>query len=444
MNNILDKDKFSKRASRYIQLSGQVGGLLAKLGANKFLGMDIDKNKHALNLKKDLGEVKGPFMKIAQLVSMIPDALPIEYSNQLMQLQSHAPSMGESFVTRRMANELGENWKKFFLNFNTTASYAASLGQVHKAKLKNGDIVACKLQYPNMQSAVNADLNQFKIVLNLFEKYNKAIKTKKIFLEIKDRLVEEIDYVNEIKNIKIFEKIFNSNKSVNIPRIYKNCSTKRLITMSWLQGQSLEDVIKYSKNKKEFSERIATNIFNTWYMPFYKFCVIHGDPHFGNYSFKKNGDINLFDFGCVRFFPIKFVKAVLNLYYALEKKDEDLMVEAYKTWGFKKINKELIKILNLWASYIYGPLLEDKKRLIQGEKNRGYGIDVANNVYKELKKIGGVEPPKEFVFIDRAAIGMGSLFMKLDVKLNWHKLFKDLIKDFDEKRILKERNRIIS
>ena len=443
MNNILDKDKFSKRASRYIQLSGQVGGLLAKLGANKFLGMDIDKNKHALNLKKDLGEVKGPFMKIAQLVSMIPDALPIEYSNQLMQLQSHAPSMGESFVTRRMANELGENWKKFFLNFNTTASYAASLGQVHKAKLKNGDIVACKLQYPNMQSAVNADLNQFKIVLNLFEKYNKAIKTKKIFLEIKDRLVEEIDYVNEIKNIKIFEKIFNSNKSVNIPRIYKNCSTKRLITMSWLQGQSLEDVIKYSKNKKEFSERIATNIFNTWYMPFYKFCVIHGDPHFGNYSFKKNGDINLFDFGCVRFFPIKFVKAVLNLYYALEKKDEDLTIDAYKTWGFKKINKKLIKILNLWASYIYGPLLEDKKRLIQGEKNRGYGIDVANNVYKELKKIGGVEPPKEFVFMDRAAIGMGSLFMKLDVKLNWHKLFKDLIKDFDEKRILKERNRVI-
>ena len=444
MNNILDKDKFSKRASRYIQLSGQVGGLLAKLGANKFLGMDIDKNKHALNLKKDLGEVKGPFMKIAQLVSMIPDALPIEYSNQLMQLQSHAPSMGESFVTRRMANELGENWKKFFLNFNTTASYAASLGQVHKAKLKNGDIVACKLQYPNMQSAVNADLNQFKIVLNLFEKYNKAIKTKKIFLEIKDRLVEEIDYVNEIKNIKIFEKIFNSNKSVNIPRIYKNCSTKRLITMSWLQGESLEDVIKYSKNKKEFSERIATNIFNTWYIPFYKFCVIHGDPHFGNYTFKKNGDLNLFDFGCVRFFSIKFVKAVLDLYYALEKKDEDLTIEAYKTWGFKKINKKLIKILNLWASYIYGPLLEDKKRLIQGKNNKGYGLDVANNVYKELKKIGGVEPPKEFVFIDRAAIGMGSLFMKLDVKLNWHNLFNDLIKDFDEKKILRERDRVIN
>ena len=444
MNNILDKDKFSKRASRYIQLTGQVGGLLTKLGANRFLGVNIDKDKHALNLKKDLGEIKGPFMKIAQFISMIPDALPIEYSNQLMQLQSHAPSMGELFVKRRMENELGENWKNFFLDFNTSASYAASLGQVHKAKLKNGDLVACKLQYPDMQSAVNVDLNQFRIILNLFEKYNKAIKTKKIFLEIKDRLVEEIDYENEVNNIKIFKKIFEFNKSVNIPKIYRNCSTKRLITMGWLEGQSLDEMLRYSKNKKNLSERIATNIFNTWYMPFYKFCVIHGDPHFGNYSFKKNGDINLFDFGCVRFFPIKFVKAVLNLYYALEKKDEDLMVEAYKTWGFKKINKKLIKVLNLWASYIYGPLLEDKKRLIQGEKKKGYGFDIVNNVYKELRKIGGVEPPKEFVFMDRAAIGMGSLFMKLDVKLNWHNLFKNLIKDFDELRILKERNKIIN
>ena len=444
MNNILDKDKFSKRASRYIQVTGQVGGLLTKLGANRFLGVNIDKDKHALNLKKDLGEIKGPFMKIAQFISMIPDALPIEYSNQLIQLQSHAPSMGELFVKRRMENELGENWKNFFLDFNTSASYAASLGQVHKAKLKNGDLVACKLQYPDMQSAVNVDLNQLRIILNLFEKYNKAIKTKKIFLEIKDRLVEEIDYENEINNIKIFKKIFEFNKSVNIPKIYRNCSTKRLITMSWLEGQSLDEMLRYSKNKKNLSERIATNIFNTWYMPFYKFCVIHGDPHFGNYSFKKNGNINLFDFGCVRFFPIKFVKAVLNLYYALEKKDEDLMVEAYKTWGFKKINKKLIKVLNLWASYIYGPLLEDKKRLIQGEKKKGYGFDIVNNVYKELRKIGGVEPPKEFVFMDRAAIGMGSLFMKLDVKLNWHNLFKNLIKDFDETRILKERNKIIN
>ena len=444
MNNILDKDNFSKRANRYIQVTGQVGGILTRLGANKFFGLNINKDKHAINLKNDLGSVKGPFMKIAQLLSMIPDALPVEYSNQLMQLQSQAPSMGEAFVKRRMANELGVNWHKFFSKFDLSASFAASLGQVHKGKLKKeGNIVACKLQYPDMQSAVNVDLNQFQIMLNLFEKYNKVIKTKKIFLEIKDRLIEEINYKNEINNMIVFKKIFNNVNFVNIPKVYKNYSTKKLITMSWLEGQSLEKIIKNSKNKKKISEKIATNIFNAWYMPFYKYCVIHGDPHFGNYSFKENGDINLFDFGCVRFFPTKFVRAVLDLYYALEKKDEDLTIKAYRTWGFRKINKKLINILNLWASYIYGPLLEDKKRLIQGKK-KGYGFDVANNVYKELKKIGGVEPPKEFVFMDRAAIGMGSLFMKLNVKLNWHNLFINLIKDFDEARITKERNKIVN
>ena len=121
-----------------------------------------------------------------------------------------------------------------------------------------------------------------------------------------------------------------------------------------------------------------------------------------------------------------------------------MTIEAYKTWGFKKINKKLIKVLNLWASYIYGPLLEDKKRLIQGKQKKGYGFDIANNVYKELRKIGGIEPPKEFVFMDRAAIGMGSLFMKLNVKLNWHKLFNNLIENFDEKVILNKRNKLIN
>ena len=283
MNNILDKDKFSKRANRYIQVTGQVSGILTRLGAKKFLGLNIDKNKHALNLKNDIGAVKGPFMKIAQLLSMIPDALPIEYSNQLIQLQSNAPSMGDSFVKRRMLNELGENWDKNFLEFNSSASYAASLGQVHKGKLKNGDIIACKLQYPDMESAVNVDLNQFQIILSLFEKYNKAIKTKKIFLEIKDRLVEEIDYENEINNMEIFKRIFESSNFVNIPKVYKDYSTKKLITMTWLDGKPLDEIIKYSKNKKDLSEKIAENIFNAWYTPFYKFCVIHGDPHFGIY-----------------------------------------------------------------------------------------------------------------------------------------------------------------
>ena len=280
-----------------------------------------------------------------------------------------------------------------------------------------------------MLSTVKADLVQLKIVLNLFEKFNKVIKTNKIHSEIEERLFEEIDYINEAKNIRIFQKIFKNQKKINIPNIFSEYTTSKLITMSWLEGLPVEQTIRTYNNKKT-KERIAKNIFNAWYKPFYNFAVIHGDPHFGNYSFAKDGSVNLYDFGCIRIFPVKFVKAVIDLYYALKNNDTELCVKAYQTWGFKKVSKDLIKILNLWASYIYGPLLEDKKRLIQGDGKKGYGFDVANKVYKELKKVGGIEPPREFVFMDRAAIGMGSLFMRLDVKLNWHELFNNLIKNF--------------
>ena len=441
MDKILDKDSFSKRLNRYFQITTQVGGIVTRIGANKYLGLNTDQKKNAHNLQEKFGQAKGPFMKIAQLLAMIPDAIPREYANQLMKLQTNAPPMGEYFVRRRMKNELGENWKKKFINFNETSSFAASFGQVHKAKLNNGQLVACKIQYPDMLSTVKADLVQLKVVLNLFEKFNKVIKTSKIHSEIKERLFEEIDYIKEAQNINIFNRIFKNETKINIPNIFSKYTTSKLITMSWLDGRSIHHLFTSSNNK--LKEKVATNIFNAWYKPFYSFAIIHGDPHFGNYSFTKNGNINLFDFGCIRIFPVNFVKAVIDLYYALERKDIDLAVEAYKTWGFKKINKELIKILNLWASYIYGPLLENKRRFIQGDGKKGYGFAIANKVYKKLKQIGGVEPPKEFVFIDRAAIGMGSLFMKLNVRLNWYELFNNLIKDFELNHIKKKQEEIL-
>ena len=441
MDKILDKDNFSKRLNRYFQITSQVGGIVTRIGANKYLGLNTDQKKNAHNLQEKFGQAKGPFMKIAQLLAMIPDAIPREYANQLMKLQTNAPPMGEYFVRRRMKNELGENWKKKFINFNETSSFAASFGQVHKAKLNNGQLVACKIQYPDMLSTVKADLVQLKVVLNLFEKFNKVIKTSKIHSEIKERLFEEIDYIKEAQNINIFNRIFKNETKINIPNIFSKYTTSKLITMSWLDGRPIHHLFTSSNNK--LKEKVATNIFNAWYKPFYSFAIIHGDPHFGNYSFTKNGNINLFDFGCIRIFPVNFVKAVIDLYHALERKDIDLAVEAYKTWGFKKINKELIKILNLWASYIYGPLLENKRRFIQGDGKKGYGFAIANKVYKKLKQIGGVEPPKEFVFIDRAAIGMGSLFMKLNVRLNWYELFNNLIKDFELNHIKKKQEEIL-
>tara|TARA_Y100000590_G_C15699513_1_gene1006303 strand:- start:780 stop:2114 length:1335 start_codon:yes stop_codon:yes gene_type:complete len=430
------KDKESKslakQIKRYAQVGGVVGKLATKLASQKYLGLKLNKDKHAAEVRAALGGIKGPLMKVAQLSATIPDLLPDEYARELMHLQSNAPPMGWLFVKRRMAAELSSNWQKNFIKFDKEATKAASLGQVHKAILPNNKIVACKLQYPDMESAVTADLSQLKMIFSIYQSYNKAIKTDEVYKEITERLKEELDYERERKLMKIFKKIFTNSKYVHIPEIYDNLSTKRLLTMGWLEG---EPILNYKKAKKETRNRLAKNMFYTWYKPFYEYGIIHGDPHLGNYSIQKNNSINLFDFGCMRIFKGKFIQGVIDLYYALQKNDKAKAIHAYEQWGFKDMTNDKLEVLNKWAGFIYSPLLRDKIQKIQESDSGVYGASVASEVHKELKKLGGVKPPKEFVFMDRAAVGLGSVFMHLKAEVNWYKIFHELIEDFDQKKL---------
>src|SRR5438270_11477826 len=158
-----DDSSFIGRARRYAQVGGAVGGLAARLAGERYLGLPIDRTRHAADLKAALGGIKGPLMKVAQLLATIPEALPEEYVRELIQLQADAPAMGWPFVRRRMQGELGPDWQSRFKSFDHTAARAASLGQVHRAVALDGTPLACKLQYPEMGSAVEADLRQLRL-----------------------------------------------------------------------------------------------------------------------------------------------------------------------------------------------------------------------------------------------------------------------------------------
>ena len=425
----------AKQIKRYAQVGGVVGKLATKLASQKYLGVKLDKEKHALEIREALGGIKGPLMKVAQLSATIPDLLPDEYTKELMHLQSNAPPMGWLFVKRRMATELSSDWLKNFKEFDKEATRAASLGQVHKALLNNSEKVACKLQYPDMQSAVSADLSQLKMIFSIYQTYNKAIKTSEVYKEITERLNEELDYEREKKLMNIFNKIFSKNKYIHVPKTYETLSTKRLLTMSWLEGKS---ILTFKDAKKEVRNSLARNMYYAWYKPFFEYGVIHGDPHLGNYSVQDDLSINLYDFGCMRIFQSKFIQGVIDLYFALQKNDEALAVHAYEQWGFKDITKEKLKILSKWANFLYAPLMEDKVQKIQESDSGVYGAQIASEVHRELKKIGGVKPPKEFVFMDRAAVGLGSVFMHLKAEVNWYRVFHELIDDFDQKKLNKK------
>ena len=428
MANNEERSSIGGRLRRYAQVTGTMSSLAARLAGERYLGLELDRSKHAIQLREALGSLKGPLMKVAQILSTIPDALPKEYADELAVLQADAPAMGWLFVKRRMRSELGNEWEKKFESFDKNAYSAASLGQVHQAKLDN-EKVAVKLQYPDMDSAINADLNQLKLVFSLYERIDSAISTKDIFTELSDRLREELDYNREALNMKLYRLMLAGENKVVLPKPIDDLTTSRVLTMSWVDGLKL---MKYLEREPSQDDRnmVAINMFRTWYVPFYYYGVIHGDPHLGNYSITKDLKINLMDFGSIRVFRPEFVGGVIDLYKALRDGNIELAVHAYSQWGFKGLDKEAIEILNIWARFIYGPLLEDKIRPIQEMRGGNYGRELAGKVHEELKRIGGIKPPREFVLMDRAAVGLGSVFMHLKAEVNWHQLFHGLIDDF--------------
>ena len=421
-------DSLGGRLGRYAKVGASVGGLAAKLAGQRYLGLSLDRDKHANDLRAALGGLKGPLMKAAQLLATIPDALPPEYARELAQLQANAPAMGWAFVRRRMATELGPDWQNRFTHFDKEASFAASLGQVHRAMLPDGRDAAAKLQYPDMASALEADLNQLKVVFSIGQRFDPAIRTDEIHAEITNRLREELDYGREARHVALYRHMLRDEPNVHVPEVVPSHSTDRLLTMTWLAGEPL---LNWKTKPQEEKDRLAVNMFRAWYVPFYHYGVIHGDPHLGNYTVRPDGSVNLMDFGCVRIFPPRFVRGSIELYRALMTDDEARAVAAYEDWGFTGLTREMIVVLNRWAAFLYGPLMDDRARRLTEDMAPGYGREMAQNVFGELRKMGGVRPPREFVFMDRAAIGLGSVFIHLRASINWHRLFESLIEGFD-------------
>lgn len=432
--------QFGTQIKRYGKVSTTVGGLAMRMAGEKFLGIKIERGQHAEDLMMALGNLKGPLMKVGQILSTIPEALPPEYAEAMQQLQSNAPPMGWPFVRRRMRSELGEDWESNFKVFEKEAAAAASLGQVHKAITNYGKNVACKLQYPDMQSAIQADLNQLKILFSLYESYDKAIKTSNIYDELKARLNEELDYELESRHQKLYTEILKDEPNVHVPEVIDDLSTSRLLTSEWMDGTK---ILEFKDSDIETRNTIALNMFRAWYVPLYHYGIIHGDPHLGNYSIRNDLSINLLDFGCVRVFRPDFVGGVIDLYHALLNDDQKLAVHAYETWGFKNLSKEQIETLTIWAKFLYEPLMDDKIRKIGEAKGGVYGKETAQKVHQQLRDVGGVTVPREFVFMDRAALGLGSVFIHMKAEINWYRLFNEMIEGFNLAELQKKQTAIL-
>ena len=432
-----ERNRLSARAARYARVGASVGGTAARMAGARIRGRDPMDAASGEALARSLGSLRGPMMKVAQFLATIPEALPADFAAQLQTLQSNAPPMGAAFTRRRMQAELGPDWRQRFASFDNHPAHAASLGQVHKARAHDGSPLACKLQYPDMKSIVEADLQQLSWIFALRRRMDGAIDTTDVVQEISQRVREELDYLREAKHAALYRNILttgaNENGDIRVPGIWPDLTTERLLTLDWLDGEPLLNFKTASQHERN---TITQAMFRAWWHPFINLGIIHGDPHLGNYTVFRSGDaadtpaagINLLDYGCVRIFPPSFVQGVVDLYEGLRTDDTDRIAHAYETWGFKNLKRELIEVLNIWARFIYGPMLDNRiRRIAEGVSPGQYGREQAARVHSELKAKGPVRIPREFVFMDRAAIGLGGAFLHLDAQLNFHALFHEAL-----------------
>ncbi|MEP6966912.1 MAG: AarF/UbiB family protein [Pseudomonadota bacterium] len=429
-----ERDRLSGRVARFAKVGAGLSGAAATFGANALFGGGDAEARNARALKETLGRLKGPLMKVAQMFATVPDLLPPEFAAELTQLQTNAPAMGPAFVRRRMAAELGPDWASRFAAFDLIPAAAASLGQVHRATGHDGRPLAVKLQYPDMLSAVESDLGQLRALLSLGRRVFGAVDTREIAAEISERIREELDYDHEAKAMALYRAFFAGRADIAVPASDPALSTARLLTMDWLEGRGLAS---FKAADQDTRNAIAKVLFEAWWTPLIQIGVIHGDPHLGNYSFTgEDARLNLLDFGCIRVFPPAFVGGVVKLFRAMSEGDRAGEAGAYRAWGFRNLTDDLMDVLNIWARFIYGPLLDDRVRTVADGVSPGeYGRREAFQVKRALEEKGPVTIPREFVFMDRAAIGLGSAFLHLSAELNWRRLFEASLEGFSEEAL---------
>ena len=431
-----ERDRLSGRVRRFAQVGAGLSRAGAAYGVSRLRGGDDADARNARLLKEALGGLKGPLMKAAQMISTVPDLLPPEFAREFAELQANAPPMGRGFVRRRMAAELGPDWERRFASFDHQPAAAASLGQVHRATALDGRRLAVKLQYPEMQSAVESDVGQLRTLLSLAKRVERSLDVSEMLEEVGARLREELDYGREARAMAVYRRFFADRDDIVVPGTVDELCTRRLLSMTWLDGAGL---LSFRGEPLATRNRIARLLFDAWWRPMTTLGVIHGDPHLGNYTLQPGAErLNLLDFGCIRIFPPRFVAGVVRLFHGLSEDDREAQFEAYRSWGFSELDDGLVDTLNMWARFIYGPLLDDRTRSVaDGIAPGEYGRREAFGVRKALKARAEatgrpITIPREFVFMDRAAIGLGAAFLHLGAEMNWRGLFEASLEGFSE------------
>ena len=382
--------------------------------------------KNALRIVESSRELRGAFMKLVQMLSMRTDILPTEVVGVLSVVQSSVPPMDYELIREQIKQELGKYPEQLFKRFEREAFAAASLGQVHRARLKSGEDVVVKVQYPGVDKTVVQDLKNVKALLQTFTLITRDVLRQKfdaseIYQEMEERLYEELDYVHEAHNISLFQRLFANDAEVIIPRVYPDFSSRRVLVMESIDGYKLQDIATPGVDK-QLQDWVVTKYFQITWRQICEFGVLHTDPHPGNYLVTYHPKLAILDFGSVRIFPEEIRKAYLTLAKAILTRDEQSMARCFVTLGYLDPGQDpapLVRVMYIMFEGITEDREFDPRDFDSVAKTMEITtIGLENRIFNS---------PGHRLFLVRALLGLDGYIHQFGTITNWHRLFRECI-----------------
>ncbi len=379
--------------------------------------------KNAMRIVEGSKELRGAFTKLVQMLSMRDDILPAEMLSVLSTVQSQVPPMEYALIRKQIERELGKPPEELFAHFEPEAFAAASLGQVHRARLRSGEEVVVKVQYPGVEDTVKQDLQNIKALLQVITLIGRDVMRQRVdasdvYRELEERLYEELDYQNEARNIERFRKMFRDDDEVVIPRVYPQYTSRRVLTMEYVEGYPLATVLGPGVDQ-EIKDWVARKFFRIVWRQIFEYGTLHTDPNPGNYLVTYHPKLVILDFGSIRIFPEPIRKAYLELAAALLRNDEQKMAQCFLVLDFLDPDQDpapMIRIMRI----IFEPVLVDRPFNPRDYNVVERGIEVAriaieHRIFKD---------PGHRVFLVRALVGLDTYLKQAGTVANWHREFR--------------------
>jgi predicted unusual protein kinase regulating ubiquinone biosynthesis (AarF/ABC1/UbiB family) len=424
-------------AQRGARIAGQTGKSAARfLGtrvkafgapdrAQEFL--DSFHHQTAKQVVDMLGEMKGAAMKVGQLASFYEFAAPGEYvdtyRDALSMLQNAAPPMDPAASRRVIEEEFGRPVEEVYATFDDEAVASASIGQVHRATLPSGEDVAVKVQYPGVDAAIRSDLKNISALAKLSLAVAPNVDPKEVTAEVRDRVMEELDYRREAANQAKFAALFEGHPFIVVPKVYEEFSKTRVITQEFITGKPFPTTFELPQEDKN---RVGEILFRFFYGSLNRFRIFSADPHPGNYLFLEDGRIAFLDFGLVRAVDPGSLEQLREVAQALITEDRPRGRAALESIGI--LNRKTPEIDAVWEHLrlMNAPILEDRPFTVDKpllHKISAAGFDPRSPAFQTMRKVG---VPGIVITLNRMSFGVASLLARLEATANWQGIAREM------------------